>query len=168
MYRHNIRAYSEEVIVIHSKKINAKYLKEYVWKSLFSKLAGLHTVTSIWINSFTDNFQRCWLNEQCPMAARFCTKSWKVPAKEVFLINVGWNLATWEWRNQSRGDALWKRCPEKFSKISQVNTRTTILKEDYATFAKFLRELFCMTSPSDFFWYDTGYFPFCESVRFAV
>ena len=32
---HNFKASSEEVIVMRSEKMNAKYIKEYVWKSSF-------------------------------------------------------------------------------------------------------------------------------------
>ena len=46
----------EKVIVMYSKKMKAKYMKEDVWKSFFGYLPGWHLATSLQINFFTENF----------------------------------------------------------------------------------------------------------------
>ena len=37
---HTFKASSEEVIMMHSEKMKAKYMKEDMWKSFFRNLAG--------------------------------------------------------------------------------------------------------------------------------
>ena len=52
------RILSEEVIVMHFEKMKTKYMKQYVLKSFFRKLAGCHLVTLLRIKYITDSFQR--------------------------------------------------------------------------------------------------------------
>ena len=54
---HTFKASSKEVIVMSSKKMKAKYIKEDMWKSFFRELAGCHLAASLRINLFTGNFQ---------------------------------------------------------------------------------------------------------------
>ena len=60
MYSHTFKPSWEEVIVMHSEKMKAKYMKEGVWKSFFRKLADWHRATSLQINFFTDSSQEFW------------------------------------------------------------------------------------------------------------
>ena len=60
MYSHTFKPSWEEVIVMHSEKMKAKYMKEGVWKSFFRKLADWHRATSLQINFFTHSSQEFW------------------------------------------------------------------------------------------------------------
>ena len=42
---HTFKTSLEEVIVVYSEKMKAKYMKEDVWKSFFRELAGWHLAT---------------------------------------------------------------------------------------------------------------------------
>ena len=54
---HTFKASSEEVIVMHSEKMKAKYMKEDVRKSFFRRLASWHLGTPLQINFFRDIFR---------------------------------------------------------------------------------------------------------------
>ena len=58
MCSHTLKVSLEEVIIMFSEKMKAKFVKEDVWKSFFRKLAGSHLAISFQINFSTYNFQR--------------------------------------------------------------------------------------------------------------
>ena len=51
---HTFKAFSEEVIVMHSEKRKEKYMQEDVWKFFFE---GWNLDTLLEVNFFTDSFQ---------------------------------------------------------------------------------------------------------------
>ena len=65
---HSFKASLEEVLVIPSEKMKAKYMKEDVWKRFFCILPVWHLAISVRINFFSDNFQRFLVNEHLWMA----------------------------------------------------------------------------------------------------
>ena len=50
--------FGKVILIKYSEKMNAKYMKENVWKSIFiHKVAGWHLATSLQINFFTTVFR---------------------------------------------------------------------------------------------------------------
>ena len=58
MCSHTLKVSLEEVIIMLSEKMKAKFVKEDMRKSFFRKLAGSHLATSLQINFSTYNFHR--------------------------------------------------------------------------------------------------------------
>ena len=116
---HNFNVSSEETTAMRYERIKAKYIKEYVWKSFFCKLADWHLSPLLQINFFTDGFQEYWLNEHLPMATCRSYTKWLKSICEMAIVYTGWNPATCTWNKQSPRGVLSKRCSEKFLKIQR-------------------------------------------------
>ena len=91
---YNFKASSEEVIVMLSETMNAKYIKSMCKRIFFfCKLAGWHLADSLRIDFFTDNFQGFGLNDNIPMAtSRNCAKCLKNTC-EINIVYACWNPA---------------------------------------------------------------------------
>ena len=92
---YNFKASLEEVIVMLSETMNAKYIKSMCKRVFFfCKLEGWHHAESLWIEFFTDNFQGFGLNDNIPMAtSRNCAKCLKNTC-EINIVYACWNPAT--------------------------------------------------------------------------
>ena len=100
---HSFKTSLEEVTMMCSEKMKAKYLKKVCVKVCVKGLADWPLTTSLRINFFMDSFQGFWLNEHLPMViCCFYTNSC-----EIVTVYAGWNPRTCRCNKQSPISVLW-------------------------------------------------------------